>query len=213
MRLENGLMAVLAMAFALTFTASNAGASVLISDPNLLSNKDAVASSVFGTNYASCATDGAGAPDGTGHFIFGNDADQRLVIHGFDSSVSLIRIWSCDNSLSPTQVTIKSSTTNTTSLTAADYDTSLTTGAVALTASSWGFTTSGGMGYVDFNVNAPTGTKSLYFNFGGTNAAGWAGVADICEVQAFSSVPEPSAIALVVSACLGLLAYAWRKRR
>lgn len=212
MRLKNDWVAVVTLAFALSLAASNATASVLISDPNLLSNKEAVSSSVWETNYASRATDGLGTPDGTGHFIFNYDSDQRLVIHNFDSSVSLIRIWSCDNSLSPTQVTIKSSTTNTTSLAAASYETSLTAGAVALSTSSWGFTTSGGMGYVDFNVNAPTGTKTLYFNFGGANAAGWAGVADISEVQAFTATPEPATLYLLVSGVLGVLAYAWRNR-
>ena len=33
------------------------------------------------------------------------------------------------------------------------------------------------------------------------------------DVQALASVPEPSVTVLLISGLLGLLAYAWRKRR
>jgi hypothetical protein len=68
--------------------------------------------------------------------------------------------------------------------------------------------------YKEFLVSAPAGTQSLYFNFGATGGgdAGW-NIGRISEIQAFSAVPEPSTVALLVSGAIGLLAYAWRKRK
>jgi hypothetical protein len=96
-----------------------------------------------------------------------------------------------------------------------------TTWAMGSTAGSWTVSSQVASGpgtipvmYKEFLVSAPAGTRSLYFNFGaiGGGDAGW-NIARISEIQAFSSVPEPSAVALIVSGMVALLAYAWRKRK
>jgi hypothetical protein len=67
--------------------------------------------------------------------------------------------------------------------------------------------------YHDVAVNAPSGTRSLYFDFNTDNAniPGW-GACRISEIQAFA-VPEPGTISLLTGGFLGLLCYAWRKQR
>jgi hypothetical protein len=75
-------------------------------------------------------------------------------------------------------------------------------------------------GYTDYAVNIAAGTKSLMLAFGGgcylgTSQADWNGGAQalIGEVQAFAPTPEPGTIVLLATGLIGLLAYAWRKRK
>jgi hypothetical protein len=224
-----GLLVVLALAALV----AGASASVLVSDPNLLSGKQVATSSNYGGDGSAgtfgCSANvvnGAGGGP-TADFIFyssnGGDTQQRVVIHGFDSSVNLVRIWS-GTDLSPARVCIKSSTTNL-SPTAADFANAQAVGEsfetllYDMTAIS-GWTQSGqgvdkmDLYYHDVVVNAAAGTKSLYLDFGQDNGGqypGW-GACRISEIQAFG-VPEPGTVAMLVSGLVGLLAYAWRKRR
>jgi hypothetical protein len=146
-----------------------------------------------------------------------------MVIHGFDSAVNLIRIWS-GNDRPPARVCIKSSTTDL-SPTAADFANGQAVGesfglllhdmADISYPSAWTQSGSGvdnmDLYYTDIAVNAPAGTKSLYLDIGyGSGGGGdWT---RISEVQAFA-VPEPGTLTLLAGAILGLAAYAWRKRR
>ena len=121
----------------------------------------------------------------TPHVFADGDVQQRLVIHGFNSAVGLIRIWRGEDRIAQ-QVTIKSSLFDLSSLNAADYGTTLAS------LSSLSFNDAG---YVDIAVKAPAGTQSLFFDFGNRTeyypTAGWpqpAGVRTM-EIQAFATVP------------------------
>ena len=140
-----------------------------------------------------------GAP-GTGDFVFDRpDDDQRLTIHGFNSSVGTVR--NLGRNLRPLQVAIYSSTTDTASLTNTSFETQLVS-SVSL-ASRWTPADNNTV-YAQFNVAAPAGTRSLFFDFGaGNDTTGDTGFARVCEVQAFAT-PEPSTMvwrSAVCSAC------------
>ncbi len=142
-------------------------------------------------------TDGAAG----GTFVFDDaDSQRSMAITGFDSSVSLIRIWKGGDRV-PDTVSI-GYTTVADSVNPSDY-----TSLIDVTGLSTKFNAAG---YADIAVSAPTGTKGLGFVWGaGDNSPG----AQILEIQAFTTIPEPSALALAVCGLFGLLAYAWRKRR
>lgn len=188
-----------------------------ISDANLLSGKDvAVSSTQSGMGPPSNVTDGTGADN-----VFGiGDTDQRLVVHGFNSGMAHVRIWSQwdypnnQQSMGPLQVTIKSSTTDKTSLDGVDYETTLVSGPVSLNGL---WVAAGDYSYADFSVSAPAGTKSLFLDFDAGDSSFTSGVAPgfakISEVQAFAPTPEPSAVALLITGLVGLICYGWRRRK
>ena len=129
-----------------------------VSDVNLLSNKAVVASSVYSDSFdPSYATDGT-AKDHVfkGTSDEGTDTHMRLVVHGIGSGFNLLRIWQNveDFNRIPTQVTIRSSAADTTSLNPASFETSI------ISISSLLFDQAG---YVDIEVNAPINTQSLFF--------------------------------------------------
>ncbi len=137
----------------------------------------------------------------TSTFVFSDsDTARSMAITGFDSSVSLIRIWKGGDRV-PDTVSI-GYTTVADSVNPSDY-----TSLIDVTDLLSKFNAAG---YADIAVSAPTGTKGLGFVWGpGDNSPG----AQILEIQAFTTIPEPSALALAVCGLFGLLAYAWRKRR
>jgi len=135
------------------------------------------------------------------------------------------------------RATIKSSTSVTSSLTASDYETVLATvyesplctfdtATVCGTiyAGTWNQDNGDAFVYFDIPVSAPAGTKSLYFDFGNCYLSstrdsegyppGIRGYGErIFEVQALAEIPEPGTLALLATGLIGLLAYAWRKRK
>jgi hypothetical protein len=158
---------------------------------NVLGDKPVEVSSWYndGQNYLSAhLTDRSEAS----HAFSDGDSDQRLVIHGFNSPLAVVRVWRAEDRV-PQQVTIRSSHADRSSLNAADYETTLAD------RSSLSFNDAG---YADVAVKAPAGTQSLFLDFGDRTeyypAGGWkmpAGVRTV-EVQAFAAPPaavSPSA--------------------
>lgn len=180
---------------------------------NLLTNKPVAVSSDFQPDYAANnAVDGQGGDGGANNdLVFqSGDQNQRLIVHGFDSSIGLIRVWT-GNDLAPLTLSIQSSTAD-----QSDVNAFVGTTLVEVTSLVDGWMTdTDGRWYRDFAVNAPTGTKSLFFDFGSGNMLNGfgAGFARVAEIQAYAAVPEPSTIALLATSLVGLLAYAWRKRK
>jgi hypothetical protein len=196
----------------------NGTEAVSVYEGNLLTNKPVVTSSQFNTDtYAAInAVDGEGGDGAVNNdFVFANnDADQRLIVHGFNSEVKLVRVWT-GSDIPPLVVTIKSSTEDLADVNSFTGSSVTTLVDAAPLANGWK-TDWEGRWYRDFIVNALAGTQSLFFDFGDTNGnpnfGPGAGFARILEVQAFA-VPEPSVIALFATGLVGLLAYAWRKRK
>jgi hypothetical protein len=227
---------------AVCFTSFNravaAPLSTLAPNGNILSPSDTFASDpVSGSFTVAQALDGKvtsqGPPQADNGLIFSGSEGfnagsglnpQRFAITGFNSPISQIWLYviTTDTLRMPSteddgeSIMIKSSTTSTTSLNAADYATSLLPLTTFPTAA---FSHSPAVvdpvndparsdsKYIAIPVSAPAGTQSLFFDFDG----GGNGVR-IQEVQAFAPVPEPSSIALLVVAgaalCLG-----WRARQ
>ena len=151
-------------------------------DTNLLSGQSVVASSQYGAFLASAATDGTAA-----QLVFADgDSAMRAVIHGFNGTVKQIRIWRCmtDANRVPAQITLRSSTSNNASLTDA-FETSLIQ---AMTLVPAAFID----GCLTLDVDAPAGTRSLYFDFGGADANGSPYGDRILEIQAFSTRRPPT---------------------
>ena len=125
--------------------------------------------------------------DGTNasHVFADSDASQRLVIHGFNSPVKVIRIWRAFDRIAQ-DVTIRASRSDLTSLTAADYEISLAAKSSLVFNSDC---------YTDIRVEAPPGTQSLFFDFGDRSeyypAGGWDHPAGVRtdEIQAFAGMP------------------------
>lgn len=221
---------------------------ISVSEGNLLTRKTVLASSSYdatGFPIAGVVDGAAGDAPNKSDFLFANDSGiEQLVISGFNSDVTKIRIWT-ESDFTPGSVTVRSSTTNVTSANwttlssnpESMFERSLVsattlsifpepsgnsnTWTAGSTAGSWTVSSQVPSGpntiaslYKEFLVSAPAGTQSLYFNFGATGGgdAGW-NIARISEIQAFSSVPEPSMMVLVLGGAIGLLAYAWRKRK
>jgi hypothetical protein len=138
-----------------------------------------------------------------------------LSFSGFDSDFTTVRFFGVagDSGRPMVDIALRSSTTSKTSTTAADYETDLGTSSAA------GRTylpyisgvSANDRGYFDVTVAAPANTKSLYIQFAPGGGAGGGG--RCYEVEAIKTVPEPSAITLLAIGLIGLLAYAWRKRR
>ena len=150
------------------------------------------------------ATDGTGAEQ-----VFADPAsDQRMVVSELTSGFDVIRLWrDAETPRVPARVLIKSSKNNTNSLDALSFENTL---------ADLPSLTFNAAGYADIAVSAAVNTQSLYFDFGVGDSNGAPNGVRIVEVQAFGAgtpVPEPSAMAILASAIIGLVAYAWRKRR
>jgi hypothetical protein len=173
-------------------------------------------------------------PADTGLIFYGSETfnpgggvnQQLLAMTGFNSSIGEIWIYSLTNDALrvPEFVTIKSSTSSTTSLSDLSYETSLVTnlqiGQTYFTHQPivdvgqdpfYAPSPTIGVRYAVIPVNAPAGTQSLYFDFGAGGSFGGNG-ARIQEIQAFAAVPEPSSIAIVCGA-LGTMLFSQRFRR
>ena len=173
-----------------------------VNDPNLLSNNTVTTSSDYlGWFPPSQAVDGTTL----GACFDYADPDQRLVVSGLNTSMTLIRLWrDPGEDRIPARVLIKSSTTSDSgSLTASDYETQL----ADLSSISW---TSG---YHDFAVAAPAGTRSLYFDFGAGDSKLSSNGAFVTEVQAFAPVPEPGTLMLGATGLVALLTGTRRNRK
>lgn len=173
-----------------------------VNDANLLGGKPVTASSEYSGFNASATTDGL-----ANQFVFADgDSDMRVVVHGFSSEVKQIRIWrdTSDVNRVPAFVTIKSST-NDNALLTDSYELSLVD---TLTLGAEAFVD----GYVTINVNAPEGTRSLFFDFGGVDSNGSHYGDRIMEIQAFST-PEPPTVVLLGAGVCGWLGYVMRARK
>lgn len=165
-------------------------------DANLFRGKVVAASSVYSTSFdPSCATDGTTADHVFGDVADSGDDSMRLVVHGLNTTFNRIRLWmdQGDPNRIPARVLVKSSNTETTSLDSDVYETTLAE------LSRLAFN---GYGYVDIAVNAPAGTRAVFFDFGGTDSLGQSYGVRIAEVQAFV-IPEP---ATLMTLLCGLLA-------
>lgn len=220
MKLRRGMIVGLLVAISVAAMSVTANATPIVSDDNLLLGETVASSSFVTGQDPALAVDGkAAVTGGVNCDLIMNDPEPRLVVSGFNSPIDTIRIWGIGD-VDPTAVTIKSSTsllTPTTGSFASDLYTSFETSLVPYTTSlTW--TSAGTSGdqpwavhYLEYSVSAPAGTQSLYLAFSPSPNYGL-GWTRISEVQAFG-VPEPSTSVLVVAGVLGLLAYAWRKRK
>lgn len=178
-----------------------------IGDANLLLGKPVSASSSYGGPFSPAfATDGTGEQ----HVFQDPGGDQRLVVSSIDSGFNTIRLWRDPESPRvAARALIKSS-----SLDLIAFDDPLWASQSTLTdLTSIAFNDAG---YADITVNAPAGTESLFFDFGAGDSNGSSYGIRVVEVQAFNfaqTVPEPASVTLLAGAVLGLLAYAWRRRK
>jgi hypothetical protein len=186
-------------------------ASVSVTSDNLLKGMTVSATSEYSGEYAATkAVDGL--PEVSDWVSTVGAGTQILSVSGFDSAVGLIRLWS-NTDIPVKSVAIRSSTNSIPSTNPGDYETSLvTTRTYDAALTGWtrnpNWENLSGDYYIDYAVSAPAGTRSLLFDFTNT-ANAWVRVE---EVQAYSAVPEPTTMGLVVTAMLGIVAYAWRKR-
>jgi hypothetical protein len=192
-----------------------------VSATNLFSGKAVVSSSAYydgdANDYRAIhAVDGAYGGTGADFVFKSGDSQQKLLVHGFDSSIGKVRLWAGD--LRPKEVTLYSSKTDLNlsvdQLKAYDLN-SLTklTDTIALDGSKWVRSADGDY-YFDVAVDAGNGTQSLLAYFGaGNDTVPGDGFARIQEIQAFSSVPEPSTLAGLIGTALAGLGLVWRNRR
>ena len=155
-----------------------------VTAPNVLLGATAMASSENSAEYsATKAIDGR--PEVSDWVSARGAGKQILSVSGFNSVIGTIRIWS-NTDIPIRSVAIRSSTTQKKSLRAADYETLLvpaSTFDAGLTgwARSSDYLNRTGDCYIDFAVNAPPGTRSLFLDFGNSENE-WVRVE---EVQAF----------------------------
>jgi hypothetical protein len=205
---------------------------MLAPNGDLIPNNAGFNSTLFGGSFdGSQAVDNlvsaANAPADNGLIFSGSDTfnpgtgfnAQLAAFNGFNSPISEIWLYSLINDTLriPAQVTIKSSTTSQTSLNPADYETTLTTAfPLGLAAFSHVPVVVDPVNdpifpsdrYAIVPVNAPAGTKSLFFDFDNDSTVGGNGTR-LQEVQAFF-VPEPGSMLMVMLA--GSLLAARRSR-
>jgi hypothetical protein len=210
-RLNSAIVALIACVLLATASVANATLTS-VGASNLFQGKTVTSSSDYSGDYvATKATDGQ--PEVSDWVSSGGDSNPRLVVSGLDGTTAIgtIRLWS-NTDIPVRSVTIWSSTTNQTSLTASSYEASLvTTKTYDNTLTGWthnpDYPNGTGDYYIDYAVNAPAGTQSVLVDFG---SMGWVRVE---EIQGFASVPEPATMILLVTGLFGMLAYAWRKRK
>jgi hypothetical protein len=186
------------------FYAPHAEATIaVIADPdNVLSGATTFASTEINAAFpASQTVDDAVrycCPADQDHgLIFSNsDADQRLGMSGAFGALQELRIWTLNNvsdARIPNSVTIRSSLSSYSGaslVAAANYETLLGTFPLGPSAFT-GTNPNTDITYATLAVDAPTGTRSLLFSFGGVGDAKGERIA---EIQGF--VPEPGVVAL-----------------
>lgn len=205
----------------LSVTAERATATVMISDANAFSLAAVNVSNAYSVSgfKPEFVTDGAAT--NADPFVFQDlTSDWRMSVSGFDSDIDTIRFFGWDDECcrASASVSVYYSSTNTTSITVGDYTflktASLPTVQTDATTqdSQYTLVSADGYRYAELTgLGIPTGTKSVLFSFGPEVNSAWGPA--IAEIQGFASVPEPSCLILSVCGLLGLMAYAWRKRR
>lgn len=210
--------AVLAVAY--TFGLRPAAATLVdVSNPeNVLSPSNTVTASdggvgVAGLNIAADIVDGyAPKGDQDASFIFNNTptalSPNLFSVSGFDatSGVSDLRFFiaPADTNRVPTEITVYTSTSLTSSLSPSAY--SNVAGTFNEPGGGWGYTaysagdTSENRGYFDLIVagHVPSGTQSLLVSLDGSGGGG-----RVYELQAL--VPEPSSVVFLICGGAGIL--------
>ncbi len=161
----------------------------------------------------------------TNSLIFSdNDTDQRLAATGFTATTNTyedVRVYSdaTDSTRLITTISVYYSTSTMASSSAALNSANYTFLITATPAYPGSWTSylpaipkPLDRAYTDVGVTVPVGTKSLLFDFGPAGGASWDGDR-VWEVQLIHAVPEPASLVLVVFGLIGLLCYAWRKRK
>jgi hypothetical protein len=209
---RSSLGVISSFVIALFATAAQATTISIAQPGNVLSGATAVSSTFIAAPFpASAAVDDlvrAVPPADQDHgLIFNNgDQSQRLGLAGSFGAVQEIRIWTipvASDERIPHSVTVRSSTgshAGAALITAANFETALGSFPLGIGAFT-GVAAGTDNTYATIAVNAPTGTQSLYLDFG----------ADfefkgerITEVQAF--VPEPAGMILALMAVVAAVA-------
>ena len=182
-------------------------------DGDLLLYKPVAATDFYEGYPAAGVTDGKVIGDHADYLSAVASRQAQFAIGGLNDALGTIRIWSQPDGTDPVTVaSIKSSTSDTSlSLKPASYETALASN-VPFT---WTTQEVGGvrLEYCDVDVSQATvaGTKSLYIDLQGTVSSVF--YCRVGEIQAYAPVPEPASMVLVSAGLLGLMAYAWRKRK
>ena len=156
----------------------------------------------FGAGIAQTVDNSVNTSNQDNGLIFTDaDTDQRFAITGFNSVIRDIRFFSSpsDPGRFPSTLTVYYSTSSKTSLNSTDY--TLLTAIATLNGAAFTAVPGSTAAYLDLFVNAPIGTQSLLFDLGTASAEG----DRISEVQAFTTVSEPSSLKLI-GLCVLLLA-------
>ena len=198
MRAKNFPLVVLLVGVVVAVASSKASADT-ISEPNLLTGMVANVSD----SYNPDAMGPKNLTDGTTDaFAFGgNDNVRAIAFSNIRADVHLVRLWRGAD-LIPSSVDVYGSTSNMGgSLDTAGY--TLLSSVPSLTFSpNW---------TADIAIHAE-GVRSLLFKVGVTTDYGGVKFSELGEIQAFAT-PEPSTATVLVTGMVGLLAYAWRKRK
>lgn len=217
MRVKRSSVLVLSVLCLFAVAAAAPAANIVLDTTgDVLYGMSTVSSSIYDATYpASNAVDGGAGTfdDSTQHdliWALSGDTNRRLVVYGFNSELKRIRIYSSNNLMEPSSMTIMSSTNSNASVDATFETTLLPT--TSTPTAEWTATDDGFSVYKDFAVDAPVGTQSIFFLFG-QSPGGYSGLTRCAEVMGYATVPEPGAFMLLSTSVLGLLAYAWRKRR
>lgn len=185
-----------------------------------------------------CASTDHGDPDWYSLVWDLGDNNQRVAITNFNAvnGIDTIRIWARPSHRTPAYLAVWSSTSANAGLNSSDLGWNQSTGIadhfetalipmtslpVSKFAGHVGVDpTNPSHSYADFAVNAPAGTKSImlafgegYYNDSGVWDSGVYGGAMTAEIQGFRAVPEPTTMVLLGNALVGLICYAWRKRK
>jgi len=182
---------------------------------DVLLNTTVTAATSFNAAYSDAyATDGKGVGPNADYISQDGVRQAQLGVGNFNSAIGTIRIWSLGDTTAPLTVSIKSSTNaNITdgkvSLAAGDYTQSLVSNHTLAWTDYYSGTDHLLYSTLDVSSLAVNNTKSLFFDFQGTQGAGFL---RIVELQGYA-VPEPSTVIILVTGLVSLLAYAWRKRK
>ena len=215
MRVRQSILAIcFIVGGGLAVTSNNARATS-ITDANVFTGAIATSAEYYGNNPDFVPSH---AVDGTSDtFVFGlSQQDCYLQIRGFDSAINTLRFYSWVPTYlraSPAVRVYYSSNSNASDPWTLINYTDLGVKTLATLESDptslYATLASDGYYYSDVNnLGIPTGTKSVLLKFT-TNETG--NTSALREVQAF--IPEPSSFVLLVCGLVGLLAYAWRKRK
>jgi hypothetical protein len=197
---------------------------------NLTANGDILSSSVTVASTTQITGASFGSDKAFDNLVRGDSSDHGLLFNGSDNFLgnaqllaitgftptTIGEIWiytlTADSLRVSDTVTVKSSTSSTTSLSASTYETTLGTFSLGVSAfNNAASVTSGSTDttYAILNVAAPAGTQSVFFDFGNDGHG-----MRIAELQAFSAIPEPSTYAAAAGALvLGGAVYFRRRNR